>query len=164
MAGVGPSSNFRLPVPGQLCVEKTVEIPVFFHCAGKKYFCLFNVLKIQNEIYSHLECHLRIQSWFIPAEKAEVELPSQVHRKNLNVVENKVFGVLVGIKILFQDYKVVVVVAQLSQGECRAQGMDDPEVEFLERLRNLFGTSNVGVAEQSGFYPLTDCVYYICVI
>jgi len=87
-----------------------------------------------------------------------------VHRKKLNVVEDKVVRVLFGIIIVFKDYEVVVVVMKLAQGEPWAQRMDYPEIEFMERLSYSFGTFHIGRAEHGRPYSLIDHVYFTTVI
>ncbi|SPF47701.1 hypothetical protein SBDP1_680042 [Syntrophobacter sp. SbD1] len=71
----------------------------------------------------------------------------QVHGEDLHVVENQVFRVPAGIKILFQNYKIVVIMMQFAQGERWTQRMDDPKVKFLECLRDPLGAFNISVAE-----------------
>ena len=100
-------------------------------------------------------------SWL---SKAKIELSSQVHGKNLNVLKNKVCGVFVGIEILFQNYKIIAVMMKLAQGESRAQRMDDAEVEFLERLRQIFGVLYIDSTQQRRLHSFINYVYCICVV
>lgn len=77
------------------------------------------------------------------------------------MMKDEIFGLFFGIEILIEHNEIVVVMVQLSQGEGRAKGMDDPEVEFLKGLRDPLPAFNITVAEEGGFNAVIDHIDFI---